>query len=64
MEEEEQPQRLTRQGVAAQSSESHMVHEWQEAYLKEEGQYADSQRSRVISGGKRREGCVYTFFVV
>ncbi|XP_019108443.1 supervillin a isoform X16 [Larimichthys crocea] len=49
-EEEEQPQRLTRQGVAVQSSESHMVHEWQEAYLKEEGQYADSQRSRVISG--------------
>ncbi|XP_051267287.1 LOW QUALITY PROTEIN: supervillin a [Dicentrarchus labrax] len=49
-EEEAEQQRLDRGGVAVQSSEKHMFQEWQEAYLREEGQYPDSQRSRAISG--------------
>ncbi|XP_035510696.1 supervillin a isoform X4 [Morone saxatilis] len=47
---EAEQQRLDRGGVAVQSSERHMFQEWQEAYLREEGQDPDSQRSRAISG--------------
>ncbi|XP_073344609.1 supervillin a isoform X2 [Pagrus major] len=52
-EEEEEEQRwLTRRGVAVQSSESHMLQEWQreEVYQREEGHFPDSQKSRAISG--------------
>lgn len=38
---------------AMQSSEIHMLQEWQEAYLREEGVFTDSQKSRAISGGKK-----------
>uniref|UniRef100_A0AAQ5ZEW1 HP domain-containing protein n=1 Tax=Amphiprion ocellaris TaxID=80972 RepID=A0AAQ5ZEW1_AMPOC len=57
-EEEEggQQQRLSRgrEEAAVQSSESHMLLERQEqrGYLKEEGYYSDTQRSRAITGGK------------
>ncbi|KAM9337647.1 supervillin a isoform 5-T5 [Symphorus nematophorus] len=49
-EEEQQQQWLTRQGGAVQSSESHTLQEWQEAYLTEDGQFPDSERSRAFSG--------------
>ncbi|XP_036934833.1 supervillin a isoform X11 [Acanthopagrus latus] len=51
-EEEEEQWWVTRQGAAVQSSESHMLQEWQreEVYRREEGHYPDSQKSRAISG--------------
>ncbi|XP_044032515.1 supervillin a isoform X16 [Siniperca chuatsi] len=51
-EEEEEEQRLARGGGdrAVESSESHMLQERQEAYLREEGHYPDSQKRRAISG--------------
>ncbi|KAI3355058.1 hypothetical protein L3Q82_017934, partial [Scortum barcoo] len=39
-----------RRDRAMQSSESQVLQEWQEAYLREEGLYPDSQRSRAVSG--------------
>lgn len=63
-EEEEELQWLTRQGGAVQSSKSHMLQEWQEAYLREEGQYRDLQRSKAISGGKKSKDLLelFTFY--
>uniref|UniRef100_A0A671YCW5 Supervillin a n=1 Tax=Sparus aurata TaxID=8175 RepID=A0A671YCW5_SPAAU len=55
-EEEEEEQRwVTRQGAAVQSSESHMLQEWQreKVYQREEGHHPDSQKNRAISGGKK-----------
>ncbi|XP_076617469.1 supervillin a isoform X1 [Chaetodon auriga] len=49
-EDEEEQQWLTRQGGAVQSSKSHMLQEWQEAFLREEVQYPDRQRSKATSG--------------
>ncbi|XP_030254267.1 supervillin a isoform X15 [Sparus aurata] len=52
-EEEEEEQRwVTRQGAAVQSSESHMLQEWQreKVYQREEGHHPDSQKNRAISG--------------
>lgn len=48
-EEEQQQQQHSRQGGAAQISESHSPQEWQR-----EGQNPDVQRSRAIRGGKKR----------
>lgn len=55
-EQEEEEQRwVTRQGAAVQSSESHMLQEWQreKVYQREEGHHPDSQKNRAISGGKK-----------
>ena len=61
-EEEEEQWWVTRQGAAVQSSESHMLQEWQreEVYRREEGHYPDSQKSRAISGGKKSRGRNHT----
>lgn len=62
-EEEEQQLATGRRGDRAmQSSESQMLQEWQEAYLREEGHYPDSQKSRAISGGKNHREETYRMF--
>lgn len=58
MEEVEQQLSRGRGEGAVQSSESHMLLERQEqrGYLRGEGHYPDSQRSRAIGGGRKQRG--------
>ncbi|XP_070784604.1 supervillin a [Enoplosus armatus] len=59
-EEEEEEQWLARGegGKVVLSSESHMLQERQEAYLREKGHYPDSQKSRSITGEPRESAAV------